>query len=317
MLAAHIQSRGRLELVESPEPSIEKDGEVIFQPSTACLCGSDLPYFDAAESYPLPVGMSLHEMVGSIVESSVERYSPGDKVLAVPLNQQGFFERYAVDAGRVIPLVADLAEDLAVLAQPLGTAIHALKKIPHLIDLDVAIVGQGPMGQIFAACLKNMGAREIIAIDLLESRLETSPENGATRTICSSREDPLEAVLALTGGRGADMVIECVGHSDQALDLCVELCRPDGQILCFGVPPESIEIKPWKKLFYKNVRIYTSVNPDFERDFPLAMRWIAEGRMDLSSLLTHHYPLSEAQKAFETFRDRTDGALKVILEFPA
>ena len=113
------------------------------------------------------------------------------------------------------------------------------------------------------------------------------------------------------------MVIECVGHSDQALDLCAELCRPDGQLLCFGVPPESIEIKPWKKLFYKNVRIYTSVNPDFERDFPLAMRWIAEGRIDLSALITHHYPLSEAQKAFETFRDRTDGALKVIIEFPA
>ena len=59
------------------------------------------------------------------------------------------------------------------------------------------------------------------------------------------------------------------------------------------------------------------MNPDFERDFPLAMRWIAEGRIDLSALITHHYPLSEAQKAFETFRDRRDGALKVIIEFPA
>lgn len=317
MLAGHIQSRGKLELVEVPEPTIEKDGEVLFQPSTACLCGSDLPYFDAAENYPLPVGLSLHEMVGSIVESSVERYSPGDRVLAVPINQHGFFQRYAVDAGRVIPMAPDLAEDLAVLAQPLGTAIHALKKIPHLIDLDVAIVGQGPMGQIFAACLKNMGAREIIAIDLLESRLETSPITGATRTICSSQVDPVEAVLGMTGGRGADLVIECVGHRDQAMDLCAELCREDGAILCFGVPPDSIEIKPWKKLFYKNTRIYTSVNPDFERDFPLAMRWIAEGRIDLSALVTHHYPLSEAQKAFETFRDRTAGALKVILEFPA
>lgn len=317
MLAAHIQSRGCLELVESPEPTIENDGEVIFQPSTACLCGSDLPYFDAAESYPLPVGMSLHEMVGSIVDSSVKHYSPGDKVLAVPINQQGFFERYVVDAARVIPMAKGLAEDLAVLAQPLGTAIHALKKIPRLIDLDVAIVGQGPMGQIFSACLKNMGAREIIAIDLLESRLATSLKTGATRTVCSDKEDPIKAVLELTGGRGADLVIECVGHRDQALDLCAELCRPNGEILCFGVPPESIEIKPWKKLFYKNATLYTSVNPDFERDFPLAMRWIADGRIDLSPLVTHHYPLSEAQTAFETFRDKKDGALKVILEFPS
>ena len=83
------------------------------------------------------------------------------------------------------------------------------------------------------------------------------------------------------------------------------------------MPPESIEIKPWKKLFYKNATLYTSVNPDFERDFPLAMRWIADGRIDLSPLVTHHYPLSEAQTAFETFRDKKDGALKVILEFPS
>ena len=57
------------------------------------------------------------------------------------------------------------------------------------------------------------------------------------------------------------------------------------------------------------------VNPDFRRDFPLAMRWIAEGRIDLAPLVTHRYTIEKVQTAFETFRDRTDGALKVLVDF--
>jgi L-idonate 5-dehydrogenase len=70
-------------------------------------------------------------------------------------------------------------------------------------------------------------------------------------------------------------------------------------------------------LFYKNATIQTTVNPDFRRDFPLAMRWLAEGRVDLRPLITHTYPLTQIQTAFETFRDRREGAQKVLLEFPA
>jgi threonine dehydrogenase-like Zn-dependent dehydrogenase len=70
-------------------------------------------------------------------------------------------------------------------------------------------------------------------------------------------------------------------------------------------------------LFFKNITLHTSVNPDFRRDFPLAMRWIGEGRIDVSKVITHRYPVSEIQTAFETFSDRKDGALKVLVEFPA
>ena len=73
----------------------------------------------------------------------------------------------------------------------------------------------------------------------------------------------------------------------------------------------------WRDLFYKNLTVHTSVDPDFRRDFPLAMRWIGEGRIDVSKVITHRYRLSEIQTAFETFRDRKDGALKVLVEFPA
>jgi len=237
--------------------------------------------------------------------------------LAQGRNQCGFFERYAIHEDRAIPLDRRVSEECALLAQPLGTAIFALKKLPVLMDRDVAVVGQGPMGQLLCAALRNLGAREVIAIERLESRLANSPRMGATATVCNAKEDAVAAVSRITGGKMAEIVIEAVGHQDQALNLCIDLCQPGGRILYFGVPPEIIDGVRFRDLFFKNITVHTSVNPDFQRDFPLAMRWIGEGRVDVSKIITHRYPVAEIQTAFETFRDRKDGALKVLVEFPA
>lgn len=204
-----------------------------------------------------------------------------------------------------------------MLSQPLGTAIYALRKLPNLIDLNVAVVGQGPMGQIFNACLRNLGARQVIGIDRVAGRLELSPRMGATSAIDIERDDPVRAVARLTGDRMADVVIEAVGHANHALNLCIDLCAEEGALFSFGVPPEVIDGLEWRKLFFKKMTVHTSVNPDFNRDFPLAMRWISEGRLDLSPLITHRFPLKEIQRAYETFRDRKDEALKVLVEFPS
>jgi threonine dehydrogenase-like Zn-dependent dehydrogenase len=329
LLAGHITAPGRIELIELPEPTLDNPpadpalpGDIIFQPEHTCLCGSDLPYFDSAfdgedAAYPRTVGHSLHEMVGTVVATSGRRFRVGERVLTVPINQVGLFERFRVSEARAIPLDPRPPAEQALLAQPLGTVIYALKKVPRLLDLDVAVVGQGPIGQLFNLALRNLGAREIIGIDKLESRLKRSPQTGATATVCTAHEDPVAAVRRITHGAMPDLVIEAVGHRDQALNLCIDLSRLHGQLLYFGVPPMKIHDVRWNDLFRKNLTVYTSVNPDFQRDFPLAMRWIAERRVDVSPLITHRYPLSQIQQAFETFRDRTDGALKVLVEFPA
>lgn len=322
MLAGHITAPGRIQLVDVPEPKLDRSpdgaGQILFQTECACLCGSDLPFFERNDEEWIPeIGHSLHEMIGSVVETTGRKFKPGDRVLTVPVYQQGLFERYVVGEDRAIPLDPRVPEEHALLAQPLGTAIFALKKLPSLLDQDVAVVGQGPMGQLFCGALRNLGAREIIAIDLLESRLVNSPRMGATHVVNSSKEDPVEAVRRITDGKMPDLVIEAVGHQHQALDLCVDLCPRFGRILYFGVPPVCIEKVKWRNLFKKNITVHTSVDPDFRRDFPLAMRWIGEGRIDVSKVITHRYPLAEIQTAFETFRDKKDGALKVFVEFPA
>lgn len=323
MLAGDMYAPGKVRLVDVPEPTLSPippdgvSGQIIFQPETTCLCGSDLPYFNGWDEWPIAVGHSLHEMIGTVTATNGRRWKVGDRVLAVPVAQQGLFERYVLDENQTIPIATNVPEEQALMAQPLGTALFALKKLPRVMDTDVVIVGQGPMGQLMNAVLRNMGARSIIGIDLLDSRLRVSAKMGATATVCNAARDPVPAVWELLHGNLPDTVIECVGHRDQQLNLCIDLCRPGGNLLSFGVPPAIIDGLRWRDMFFKNITVYTSLGPDFRRDFPLAMQWIGEGRINVAPLITHRFPLSRLQEAFETFRDRKEGAIKVIVEFPA
>ncbi|MBQ16246.1 MAG: alcohol dehydrogenase [Planctomycetaceae bacterium] len=316
-----MNAPGRVELVDIPEPELPTrdpsgPGQILFQPTLSCLCGSDLPFFQGSDEFPIQEGHSLHEMIGTVVATNGEKFKSGDEVLAVPIDQRGLYERYLVDETRVIPVDKRVPGEHALLAQPLGTVIYALKKLPNVLDLDFAVVGQGPIGQLYNMALSNMGARQVIGVDLLPSRLAHSVKLGATATVCNAEVDAVEAVAELTGGRMVDVVIEVVGHADQAINLCISLARQGGRMLYFGVPPEILDGVRWRDLFLKNLTVHTSVNPDFERDFPLAMRWIGEGRVDVSGLVTHRFPIHEIQQAFEMFNERREGCLKVFLDYP-
>ena len=322
MFAGLITAPSRIELVDTPDatlPSAPTDGaaQILFQPQLGCLCGSDMPFFEQTGEFEVELGHSLHEIIGTVVATNGQKFSEGDRVLAVPDNQLGMFEQFVVGEDRAIPLDTRAPIEQALMAQPLGTVICALKKLPGVLDQDVVVVGQGPIGQLYNASLRNLGARQVIGIDPLNERLRQSASLGATSTICSRETDPIEAVADLTGGRMADIVVEAVGHRDQALNLCIDLCRKYGKILYFGVPPETIDGIRWRDMLVKNLSVHTSIHPDFDRDFPLAMQWIGEGRVDLTNLITHRYAVAEIQKAFETFGQRVDGALKVLVDFPA
>ncbi len=318
MLAGDIYEPRKIRLVETEEPRLDPaiPGEIIFQPEIGCLCGSDLLYFEGDYSeYPPEIGHSLHEMIGRVVDTNGDRFQVGDQVLCVPNRQQGLSERFRVTEQQAILVDPRPAVDRALLAQPLGTVLFALRKLPNLIDENVVVVGQGPMGQLFNIALRQLGARQIIAVDQIADRLEVSPRTGATHTVNSSQQDPVKAVEDITHGEGARFVVEAVGHREQVLNLCAEICKPFGTVLFFGVPPKSIDNFSIYTVFWKNLSIVTSVGPDFSKDFPLAMQWVAEQRVDVSPLITHRMPWTEIQEAFDLFSQRQDGALKVFLDF--
>lgn len=316
MLAGEIYEPKKIRLVDIEAPRLDKPDQILFQVELACLCGSDLPYFEGGYPEFAPqVGQSLHEMIGTVVETTGDRFRPGDRVLCVPDHHYGLWEQFAAGQERAIPL-AEGDQDHLLLAQPLGTVICAMRKLPQIMDWNVVVLGQGPMGQLFCSVLRMLGARQVIAVEPVAERRAVSTQMGASLTIDPSSEDVVETVREATGGAMADLVVEAVGHREQQVNLAIALCRPRGQLLVFGVPCDKLDDLDIGPMFWKNLSLTTSVVPDFEVDFPLAMRWLAEERLDLRPVITHRFPLAEIQQAFDLFHGRRDGALKVFIDFP-
>src|SRR3954468_23772022 len=103
MKAAQVMSRGRIQLVDAPEPRAPKAGEVIVTAQTGCLCGSDIPFFSERQpAYPLPIGLSLHEIVGRVTATASPSFRVGDRVLAMPPGLLGCAEQLRLAADRLV-----------------------------------------------------------------------------------------------------------------------------------------------------------------------------------------------------------------------
>lgn len=341
MKAAQIVAPRKVELVDVEEPCLNgiSSGMIKVKVERACLCGSDSPKFDydlsntedlriqrtrsklsdfnASTVYPLRPGQSIHECLGTVVESTSSRFKEGDFVLALPQAQSGLCEYFCTQDMGAIRLPRDLvAKEQILMSQPLGTVVWACQKLGNLLDLNTVVVGQGPMGLLFSHMLSNLGARTVIAIDKLDYRLEVSKRMKATHTIQVDREDPILAVQEVTGGKMADLVFEVVGHQTDTIGLCMKLVRRLGTLVSFGVPDETIYKNfPYGEFFGKNLTLIGSVGPDVVPNFSLARDMIAQSRIDVTPIITHVIPFQEIQQAYELFVDRKDKAVKVVLNY--
>jgi threonine dehydrogenase-like Zn-dependent dehydrogenase len=337
MIAGRFIGPRKVELIDVPLPPMGEK-EVRFRIEASCLCGSDSPLFnydfeklksegkqsnthyidyELDSIYPMSIGLSLHECVGTVTESRSDRFKVGDFVLGVPVMQHGFFEYLTLPEERIYPMPSGpVSKQEILMSQPLGTILFGFRKLPEIAGKTVAVIGQGPIGLMMNSVLRNRGAGQIIGIDNLRYRTEVGKLMGATDVIDSSTEDPREKVKELTQKVGVDIVLEAAGHHELSIDLAADLVAHDGHIMQFGVTDYIyVDHYPAGKLFYKNVSLHNSVGAYYEKDFVEASRQIASGEVDVKPLLTHTFKLDQVQKAYETYVDRSDNAIKVLLDF--
>lgn len=117
-----------------------------------------------------------------------------------------------------------------VVAQPVGTLIKAVNKLPSLWMKTVVILGQGQNGLLMTQLVSKMGARRVISMDLFANRVATAKLMGATHTVNTSDTDPLTAVKEITGEMMCDIAIDMVGHQGDSIDLCSDMTAPDGTV---------------------------------------------------------------------------------------
>jgi alcohol dehydrogenase len=175
----------------------------------------------------------------------------------------------------------------------------------------VAVVGAGPIGLASILGSRLYSPAHIIAIDVADARLEAAKRFGATVTVNSSHQDPLQVVRDLTDGLGADVAIEAVGVP-ATFELCASLIRPGGHVANVGVHgvPATLHLED---LWIRDVTITTGLVDTCST--PTLLRLVATRQIDARPFTTHRFALADFMEAYDVFAHAADtGALKVVLQ---
>ncbi len=323
MKAIHIAAPRKIAFLDdAPDPK-PAEGEVLVRCSHVALCGSNMGQYTGVGvwgdlEFPNPTGWAGHENIGTIVESRCEGWSEGDLVLAQPEGYFGFAELIVSRPPGIARLPAD-APDVAalVVAQPLATVLRALDQTEPVINRRCAVIGQGPMGLIWTYILRLMGARQVIATDLLDWRLEWAKRYGADAVIDASKtsqEQIVETVRELTGGEMIDFCVSAASEAD-ALSTAAHLVRHAGRLYIFGMPDYNDQEFPWYYTFRNETRMTTCVGPKCSAYFQTAADMVVDGRAnDLGAMVTPRMPWDQAAEAFEMYANCAKDSLKLTLE---
>jgi len=195
----------------------------------------------------------------------------------------------------------------------------------------VAVWGCGPVGLMAQKMARAMGAGQVIGVDILEYRLRTARETAGSTVIDASKVDPVEAIRSLTGGRGADVVIEAIGMeahrntlekvsnvlhgqagTTSALEKCLSAVRRSGRVSVLGVYGTKYDNVPLGQMLDKGVRIQFGQAPVHNFIDELLV-FIVEGKVRANDIISHRLSIDEAPRAYKIFNEKEDSCVKVVL----
>ena len=319
MKAARLVGYKTFEFVDVERPEAV-EGQVLIKIQRMSVCGSDLRTYDRAhpeESYPFRVGAPCHECVGEVVESFTNELSVGDRVIVLPTATGGLVEYVAESPARCIKLPSDGDLSVWTMAQPVGTVMYALQQADSVLGKRVAILSQGGIGLAFAQLMAQAGARQVIVTDLLDYRLEAAKKVGATHTINAEREDVLAAVTEMTGGEMVDMAVEACGRPETCNQV-FQVLRMRGQAILFGMThDEDVFPFDYNAMYMRLPRIIVTNSAragENVRAIRECVDIMAQGRLDLSHLVSHRMKFDDVQTAYDMYSEKKDHSIKVVME---
>ena len=210
----------------------------------------------------------------------------------------------------LFPLPDGFTADDGAMLEPLGVAIHTLDLAHVRPGTSVGVLGAGPIGLFCLQVAKAAGAARLVATDLASRphRLAAARALGAEAFAAEDGREA-KAIREAVGGRGLDVAIEAAGVQ-AAVDAAAEAVRPGGRVVLAGIP--SDERTSFKASTARRKGLTFVMVRRMKHTYPRAIALAAAGRVDLRSMVTHRFPLTEAAKAFETAAARE--GLKVMVE---
>ena len=335
---------GKKALQDRPKPVIIDASDAIVRITKTTICGTDLHIIKGDVPSCTPGRILGHEGVGVIdqVGSAVTAFKPGDRVLISCISAcgrcdycrrqmyshcttGGWILGHKID-GTQAEFVRTPHADMSLYPIPAGADEAALVMLSDILPTGfecgvlngkvqpggtVAIVGAGPIGLAALLTAQFYSPAQIIMVDLDDNRLTVASTFGATATINSTDGTALQAVMALTGGRGVDTAIEAVGIA-ATFELCTQIVAPGGVVANVGVHGAKADLH-LESLWDRNIAITTRLVDTVT--IPMLLKTVAAKKVDPLRLITHRFKLADIIDAYDTFGNAAKTkALKVIIE---
>jgi threonine dehydrogenase-like Zn-dependent dehydrogenase len=332
MKSLQYQGGGVVEWVDLPDPK-PGPGQVLVRTAVSALCGSEKhTYLGAGQKQ----GNPGHEAAGTIVavgpSVSLRRgqrvgvsgvtgcgtcdYCRAGQQTYCQHRPAGFGGFHAdlilVDEFTCVPLPDDIPWDAGVLltGDGLGVPYHTSRRLLDPEIVTVAVFGQGPIGLGNTLMHATMG-RRVISVDMLDKRLDYARGLGASEVIWAAKDGPVEAILHMTDGIGADVCIECAGRPD-TLRQCFAAVRAGGTIAVNG-EQGPLQLSPSDDFIRRDVTMFGSWFYQYA-EVPAMFELYRHG-MRVTDLVTHRFAAPRAQEAWSAFAAGETG--KVLLMYGA
>ena len=346
MRAAVLMGPRDFQVVEKPVPRVDH-GEVLVKVAMCGTCGTDLTIQDKPFPGQPPFGQFTpgHEWTGVVVDKApdVDELMIGDRVaihvhhgcgrcencrvgsFTACLNygnrskghrasgftvDGGFAEYVTHHTSAVHRIPPSISWEEAVLITTAGTAMYGLERAGGVVAGDtVVVVGPGPVGLMAVQVARAIGATRSIVVGTRDERLQTALACGADHVVNSRTTDVADAIRDLTGGRGADMVIETSGHPSTPQQ-CLHMVRRGGTVLflAFYPGPVPFDIGLANR---EQITLVTS-RGEGRSSVPRVLDLAVAGRISGAQLVTHRFPLSEIQAGFEALENKTGDPVKMV-----
>jgi L-iditol 2-dehydrogenase len=224
-------------------------------------------------------------------------------------NWQGAFAEYVVHGVKsVFHLPNDMTFHEGALLDPAAIALHTAERGNISSGAIVVVLGPGPVGLLAADAARALGAGRVIVVGRGE-RLVKAAELGH-ETVDYSVTDPVTTVRAMTDGIGPDVALDCAGVPD-SYRWALAMLHKGGRCASVGIPVEDVLLSLQELVLYEKELVGVRATAGGMRR---AMPLVSDGRIRVNELHTHTFPLDEFREAIDTFNERRDGALKVIIE---
>ncbi|MHA1571892.1 MAG: zinc-dependent alcohol dehydrogenase [Alphaproteobacteria bacterium] len=331
---------GHLELMEMPEPQ-PGVGEVLIEVRASGICGTDVHVKHDRFPYWPPVILG-HEFSGEVVKlgPDCKYYKKGDRVVGEPHTQHcgqcylcrtgnvqicpmkrspgwgihGSMAKYLVMPEILLHRIPDgMDYDTAAVVEPTANTVHDVIERAGITAGDfVVVLGPGPIGLLAGLTARSAGARHIVMVGAPPDeglRLDKARELGFETVLNAGKDDVRQTVLDLTGGIGADLVIECSG-APAAIASTVELIRKKAKICAIGLTGGKTVDFPWEQASFRVADIHFCMSTSYT-SWNRVIDLMATGQIPAQKVITHRMPLSDWEQAFEEIEALR--ALKVIL----